>query len=180
MDPNFYMERGKKYNDEYKKLKKINPELAEKYRKRAKEYLTMDKEYKKRKPQSIPSDEEIKKEAKELGINLLKSEQIIQQKKQNKTKKKKEDQIEMEQFNKPTGFTETLVRKEKEIQMKLNKQETCSNIFNNGLKLNNKYFYPSEFPNLTNIKPLIISKKRQFKGGKRNTRKTKPKVNCLA
>ena len=38
----------------------------------------------------------------------------------------------------------------------------------NGLNVTKKYFYPSQFPNITRIKPIAVTMK---KGGKRKSRK---------
>jgi hypothetical protein len=97
--------------------------------------------------------------------------------------------IEMTNFNKPkisvknvknvknatrkiqnVGFTETL-KQTINVQQKLKSLDPsiCKDIFINGSKTNNKYFYPSEFPKLTKIKPISVLTK---KGGRNNKRKT--------
>jgi hypothetical protein len=71
-----------------------------------------------------------------------------------------------------SGFTETLKKTNAIVQQKLKplpNSTICQNIFMDGSKTNNKYFYPSEFPKLTKIKPITILTK---KGGKNNKRKT--------
>jgi hypothetical protein len=103
-------------------------------------------------------------------------------KNKNKTKKnlpvKKE--IEMVEFPKKTnnatrklGFTETLTPKlNKSNQVVEIDKNTCQNIFINGSKMNAKHFYPSEFPKLTKIKPIVFTLK---KGGRKKIKKRKTK-----
>jgi hypothetical protein len=80
--------------------------------------------------------------------------------------------LRKERSEKRTGFTETLKQQpnsnnqQKHIPLK---PSICQNIFINGSKTNNKYFYPSEFPKLTKIKPISILTK---KGGRNYKRKT--------
>ena len=67
------------------------------------------------------------------------------------------------------GFSETLKTKvEQSKKLPTLNPNICQNIFVNGSKVNKKYFYPSEFPKLTKIKPITVSIKR---GGKRKSRK---------
>jgi hypothetical protein len=65
------------------------------------------------------------------------------------------------------GFTETLRQPNANNQQNpkpLSNSTICQNIFTDGSKINNKYFYPSEFPKLTKIKPItILTKKRRKK-----------------
>jgi|688.fasta_scaffold99359_2 hypothetical protein len=72
--------------------------------------------------------------------------------------------------DKKSGFTETLKPSENQAKelSKLDKN-ICQNIFINGSKVNKKYFYPSEFPKLTKIKPITVSNK---KGGSKRKRKS--------
>jgi len=75
-------------------------------------------------------------------------------------------------INKLVGFTETLKKTNANVEQKtkpLPNSTICQNIFINGSKTNNKYFYPSEFPKLTKIKPISILTK---KGGRNYKRKT--------
>jgi hypothetical protein len=65
-----------------------------------------------------------------------------------------------------TGFTETIVKNNKNNQQgpqKIN-MELCPQISDIGEIINNKYFFPSQFPNLTKIKPVI----NIVKGGKKS------------
>lgn len=73
--------------------------------------------------------------------------------------------------NPPLGFTETLTNSTKQsvISSQVN-PNICDNIFINGSKVTKKYFYPSEFPKLTKIKPITLSIK---KGGKKNKKKSR-------
>ena len=73
-----------------------------------------------------------------------------------------------------TGFRETIINSatrklRPQIKQNLN---LCPAILTNGKKLNEKNFIPSQFPNLTKIKPIIKSIKPQITGG-RKTRKNK-------
>jgi hypothetical protein len=75
-------------------------------------------------------------------------------------------------IKKPVGFTETLKKTNAIVQQNpkpLPNSSICQNIFTDGSKINNKYFYPSEFPKLTKIKPISVLTK---KGGRNNKRKT--------
>jgi len=56
------------------------------------------------------------------------------------------------------GFTETLKNhyKEPEPPTSVN-PDICKDIFTNGSKVTKKYFYPSEFPKITKIKPITLS-----------------------
>jgi hypothetical protein len=99
--------------------------------------------------------------------------------------------IEMTDFNKPKisvknktrkiqnlGFTETLRQPNANNQQNpkpLPNSTICQNIFINGSKTNNKYFYPSEFPKLTKIKPITVLTKKGGKNYKRKTFKKKYK-----
>jgi len=75
-------------------------------------------------------------------------------------------------INKLVGFTETLKKTNGNVQQKpkpLPNSSICQNIFTDGSKINNKYFYPSEFPKLTKINPISVLTK---KGGRNYKRKT--------
>jgi len=83
--------------------------------------------------------------------------------------------IEMKQFKRSTkrplnvGFRETLKKRTKSnAQTKRVNSNICTNIFDNGSKTTRKYFYPSEFPKLTKIKPITLTR-----GGKKINRKRK-------
>jgi len=75
--------------------------------------------------------------------------------------------INEKHFVSQTGFRETLKPLVKKELVKLD-ENICQNIITNGLKVNKGHFFPSQFPKLTRIKPITLSKK---KGGKRKTRK---------
>ena len=69
------------------------------------------------------------------------------------------------------GFSETLkISPNRDILKSKTKRNPniCQNIFMNGLNVTKKYFYPSQFPNITRIKPIAVTMK---KGGKRKSRK---------
>jgi len=67
------------------------------------------------------------------------------------------------------GFRETLTNPTKQPIPPLQvNPDICQTFFTNGSKVNKKYFYPSEFPKLTKIKPITVSMK---KGVKRKSRK---------
>ena len=77
--------------------------------------------------------------------------------------------IELKQFSSKTvknftnaklGFTESL---KTPTTLKSNSKvntNICQNIFMNGLNVTKKYFYPSQFPNITRIKPIAITMKK--------------------
>ena len=70
------------------------------------------------------------------------------------------------------GFNETIKNKtsiKSSVPVSIN---ICSNILSNGLKVNSKYYFPSEFPNITRDKS-VSSKNIAKKGGKKNKYKTK-------
>jgi hypothetical protein len=65
------------------------------------------------------------------------------------------------------GFTETLKnRKEPKSTQQIKSMKICEDIFTNGSKVTKKNYYPSEFPKLTKLKPVIITMKKG--GRKRN------------
>lgn len=69
------------------------------------------------------------------------------------------------------GFRETLKKSTKPPVPPLRVNPAiCQDIFTNGSKVTKKYFYPSEFPKLTKIKPITVTMK---KGGKRNKKSRK-------
>jgi len=69
------------------------------------------------------------------------------------------------------GFSETLKNQtEKRSPLQRKSTKVCEDIFINGSKVTKKYFYPSEFPKLTKIKPITVTMK---KGGKRNKKSRK-------
>jgi hypothetical protein len=63
-----------------------------------------------------------------------------------------------------TGFSDTLTSSVSKINPNI-----CLPIFMNGQNVNKNYFYPSEFPNLTKIKPFV----NLAKGGKKSGKKSK-------
>jgi len=63
-----------------------------------------------------------------------------------------------------TGFSDTLTSNVSKINPNI-----CLPIFMNGQNVNKNYFYPSEFPNLTKIKPFV----NLTKGGKKSGKKSK-------
>lgn len=75
------------------------------------------------------------------------------------------------------GFTDTLVKPVSEISPasppKIN-NDICLDIYKYGLKVNNKYYYPSQFPNLTKINPVSHTVKNG--GKKRNERKSRKRM----
>ena len=82
-----------------------------------------------------------------------------------------EEEKEKENEDNLYGFTETLKKRSQTNIIQINK-DVCNPIFMNGSKVTKKYFYPSEFPKLTKIKPITVS----MRGGRRK-RKTKTKKN---
>ena len=48
----------------------------------------------------------------------------------------------------------------------------CNNIFINGLNVNKKFFYPSQFPNLTRIKPIMVTMKKNDNSDKKDDKKS--------
>ena len=70
---------------------------------------------------------------------------------------------------KKTGFRETLVpRINGSTEPKKTKMEQCPQIFNIGKKVNNKFFIPSQFPNLTKKKSLLKGGRKHMKTKNRN------------
>ena len=67
-------------------------------------------------------------------------------------------------IKKSVGFTETLKKTNANVQQNpLPNSSICQNIFTDGSKINNKYFYPSEFPKLTKINPISVLTKKGIK-----------------
>jgi hypothetical protein len=76
-----------------------------------------------------------------------------------------------------TGFTETIVRKVKNPMGPQRPNLTlCPTIFNTGNRVNEKYFIPSQFPNITKIKPIVIDVKPKTKGGGKSCKNNKGKL----
>ena len=70
---------------------------------------------------------------------------------------------------KKTGFRETLVpRINGSTEPKKTKMEQCPQIFNIGKKVNNKFFIPSQFPNLTKKKSLFKRERKHMKTKNKN------------
>jgi hypothetical protein len=70
------------------------------------------------------------------------------------------------------GFTETLVqRRFTNIGPMIPDLTLCPKILDTGKKVNGKYFFPSQFPNLTKHKPLVIDMSPQVPKGGRKSRK---------
>jgi hypothetical protein len=135
-----------------------------------------------------PQEEQVNQEEEKQG------EQVNQEEEKQPEEQPEEKQEEVNPFNevpsnnssnlqnttkkqKRLGFTETLKRKTKitnNLPLNIN---TCPNIFKNGSKVNTKFFYPSEFPNLTKIKPIPGLKKNAEKVGGKISRKYKHSIN---
>ena len=70
------------------------------------------------------------------------------------------------------GFTETLVQRRFANVGPMRPDMTlCQKILDTGKKINSKYFFPSQFPNLTKHKPLVIDMDPQVSKGGRKSRK---------
>jgi hypothetical protein len=75
------------------------------------------------------------------------------------------------------GFTETIVRKGNiPIGPQRPNLTLCPTLFNTGNRVNEKYFIPSQFPNITKIKPIVIEKKTKTKGGGKSCKNNKGKI----
>ena len=82
------------------------------------------------------------------------------------------------------NFNQTLIKNTREpLHSNINKQTVCPNILTTGQKVNDIFFIPSQFPNLTKIKPFQISKpknksktKDKTKTKSKNKSKTKSKL----
>jgi hypothetical protein len=73
-----------------------------------------------------------------------------------------------EKEEKETGFRETLVFKNDSTGPKKLNTKLCPQIFNIGKKVNNKFFIPSQFPNLTKKKSLLKGGRKHMKTKNRN------------
>ena len=70
------------------------------------------------------------------------------------------------------GFTETLVSKSYiNTGPMIPNMTLCPKILDIGKKVNGKYFFPSQFPNLTKHKSLVIDISPQISKGGRKSRK---------
>jgi centrosomal protein CEP76 len=78
--------------------------------------------------------------------------------------------IDLSQNLNKTGFKESLKQKtnQKQTQISINGNYICPAIFKSGKNVTKKYYFPSEFPNLTKLKSVV-----SIKGGKRQTNKNK-------
>jgi hypothetical protein len=125
---------------------------------------------------------EVKQLTNDTSINHLNLDKILKKtRKNNKKLVNTNAEIEMQTLSKPQlnvpipintklGFRETLkMRVSKQKPVSVLNPNICQNIFMNGSKVTKKYFYPSEFPKLTKIKPITLSIK---KGGKRKQKNT--------
>ena len=79
-------------------------------------------------------------------------------------------------LTKKAGFRQTLKRSKKIVKpLHENPNIICKAILKSGKNLTKKYYFPSEFPNLTKLKPVIqkggITKKRRGKNRKRTSKK---------
>ena len=73
-----------------------------------------------------------------------------------------------------TGFRETLTHGKKNIDNpKVSPDIICPAIFKTGKNITKKYYFPSEFPNLTKLKSLTTN---PVKKGGRKTRRSNRKV----
>ena len=83
-------------------------------------------------------------------------------------------------INTKLGFRETLkMRVSKQKPVSVLNPNICQNIFMNGSKVTKKYFYPSEFPKLTKIKPITLSIKNGGKRKQKNTNKRYTRRNYI-
>ena len=79
-------------------------------------------------------------------------------------------------LTKQAGFRQTLKRSRKIVKpLHENPNIICKAILKSGKNLTKKYYFPSEFPNLTKLKPVIqkggLTKKRRGKNRKRTSKK---------
>lgn len=94
---------------------------------------------------------------------------VLENKSQNPTPEDEEDLYSSGITRKNAGFSETIVPRinvstgPKRPNMKL-----CPQIFDIGKKVNNKFFIPSQFPNLTKTKSLLKGGRKHIKTKNRN------------
>jgi hypothetical protein len=73
-----------------------------------------------------------------------------------------------------TGYSDTLIKPVKQPQVISNRiikpDIICPKIYKNGKNVTRKYFFPSEFPNLTNIKNMDTVKKGGYRTKRRKRR----------
>ena len=78
--------------------------------------------------------------------------------------------------NSPLSFRETLINPNKQPVLPIQVNPSiCQSIFMNGSKVNSKYFYPSEIPKLTKIKPIKTTVSVKKGGKKFKSRKLRKK-----
>lgn len=73
-----------------------------------------------------------------------------------------------------TGFSETIVPRSviSSAPMRQN-MELCPKILDTGKRVNDKFFIPSQFPNLTKTKPVAVDVKTSVKGGRKSKKHIK-------
>ena len=94
---------------------------------------------------------------------------VLENQSQNPTPEDEEDLYSSGITRKNAGFSETIVLKNVSTgTIKPNTNLLCQQIFNIGKKVNNKFFIPSQFPNLTKKKSLLKGGRKHMKTKNRN------------
>jgi hypothetical protein len=172
-----YPEEKEDYPEEkedYPEEKEDYPEEKEDYPEEKEDYLEGKEDYPEGKedyPEGKEDNYNLQEELEEKELEEKELEEKELEDNNNLQKELEKNELEMlekeklpqrEVVNTPTGFTESLIKTRK-IKPKIN-AEICSNIYAKISNVNSNYVIPSQFPNLTRIKPFVFTVK---KGGKR-------------
>jgi hypothetical protein len=143
-----------------------------------KEASSRKDEWKKGSPSASASSEKVKKEKKAKKTKSKKSEESASESEEEEEEEKEEKEERGvrglgTQVPVNAGFSETIVPNQnvstglgpKRPNMKL-----CPQIFDIGKKVNNKFFIPSQFPNLTKKKSLLKGGRKHMKTKGRSRR----------
>jgi hypothetical protein len=122
-----------------------------------------EKEEEKEREEEEKEEKEEEKDDEESGVKPVKEKKYTPGEIEMVDLYKKEEKEEKE-----TGFRETLVFKNDSTGPKKLNTKLCPQIFNIGKKVNNKFFIPSQFPNLTKKKSLLKGGRKHMKTKNRN------------
>ena len=115
--------------------------------------------------QQLKKLKETKKQV-EGGVESIEEEKEREEEKEEEKEREEEKEEEKEE---ETGFRETLVPNKNVSTGTINpNRKLCPQIFNIGKKVNNKFFIPSQFPNLTKKKSLFKRERKHMKTKNKN------------
>ena len=114
-------------------------------------------------------EKEEEKDDEESGVKPVKEKKYTPLINKNTGEIEMVDLYKKEEKEEKTGFSETIVRKiNVSTGPKKPNTNPCPQIFNIGKKVNNKFFIPSQFPNLTKKKSLLKEGRKHMKTKNKN------------